>query len=41
MSIALIPLFRVDVSMSSERIRLSSKASKTEANDKVKLQEEL
>ena len=40
-SIVLIPLFGVDVPVSSEGIRLSSKASRAEVNDKVELEEEL
>ena len=40
-SIVLISLFGVDVLASSESIRLSSKASGAEANDKVELGEEL
>ena len=40
-SIVLIPLFGVDVPASSEGIRLSSEASRAEANDEVELGEEL
>ena len=40
-SIVLIPLFGVDVPVSSEGIRLSSKVSGVETNDKVELGEEL
>ena len=40
-SIVLIPLFGVDVPVSSEGIRLSSKASGVETNDEVELGEEL
>ena len=40
-SVVLIPLFGVDVSVSSEGIRLSSEASEAEMNDEVKLGEEL
>ena len=40
-SIVLIPLFGVDIPASSEGIRLSSKASRAEANNEVELEEEL
>ena len=40
-SIVLIPLFGVGVPVSSEGIRLSSEASRAEANDEVELGEEL
>ena len=40
-SIVLIPLFGVDVLSSSKGIRLSSKTSRVEMNDKVELGEEL
>ena len=40
-SVVLIPLFGVDVPVSSEGIRLSSEASRVETNDKVELREEL
>ena len=40
-SIVLIPLFGVDVPVSSEGIRLSSEVSRAEANDEVELGEEL
>ena len=40
-SIVLIPLFGVDVPVSSEGIRLSSEASRVEANNEVELGEEL
>ena len=40
-SIVLIPLFGVDILVSNEGIRLSSKVSGVETNDKVKLGEEL
>ena len=40
-SVVLIPLFGVDVPVSSEGIRLSFKASKVEANNEVELREEL
>ena len=40
-SIVLIPLFGVNVPASSKGIRLSSKASGAEANDRVELGEEL
>ena len=40
-SIVLILLFGVDVPASSESIRLSSEASRAEANDEVELREEL
>ena len=40
-SIVLIPLFGVDIPVSSEGIRLSSKTSRVEVNDKVELREEL
>ena len=40
-SIVLISLFGVDIPVSSEGIRLSSKVSRAEANDKVELGEEL
>ena len=41
MSVVLIPLFGVDVPVSSEGIRLSSEASRVEMNDKAELGEEL
>ena len=40
-SVVLIPLFGVDVPLSSEGIRFSSKASGVEVNDEVELGEEL
>ena len=40
-SIVLIPLFGVGVPVCSEGIRLSSEASRAEANDEVELREEL
>ena len=40
-SIVLIPLFGVDILVSSEGIRLSSEVSRVEANNKVELREEL
>ena len=40
-SVVLIPLFGVDVPVSSEGIRLSSEASRAEMNDEVELGEEL
>ena len=40
-SIVLIPLFGVDILVSSEGIRFSSEASRVEVNDKVELGEEL
>ena len=36
-SIVLIPLFGVDIPVSSEGIRLSSEVSRVEGNDKVEL----
>ena len=41
MSIVLISFFRVDIPTSTEGIRLSSKAFRAEANDKVELRKEL
>ena len=41
MSIVFIPLFKVDIPASSEGIRLSSKVSRVEVNNKVELEEEL
>ena len=40
-SMVLIPLFGVDISASSEGIRLSSEASRAEMNNEVELREEL
>ena len=40
-SIILIPLFRLDVPVSSEGIRLRIKLSRAETNDNVELGEEL
>jgi len=41
MGVATIPLFGVDVPSSSESVRLGTKFSGVEMNDKVKLREEL
>ena len=41
MSVVLIPLFEVDIPASSESIRLSPEAFRAEANNEVKLREEL
>ena len=41
MSVVLIPLFGVDIPVSSEGIRLSSEVSRAEVNNEVKLGEEL
>ena len=41
MSVVLIPLFEVDILVSNEGIRLFSKVSGAEVNDKIELGEEI